>query len=343
MADDIDQALIGRLLDYVGAGSRHAAVRLVRDLHAAGRSSEAVVHELLIPVQVEVGERWLRGEWTVAVEHEATAIVTAALAELGRNLPEARRGIVVCCPEEERHELAAHLMAKLLEGAGWKVHDLGASTPAEMLGGFAIARDANAVLISCTTAAALPSTARLVAAVHSAGIPVIVGGAAFGHDRSRGDAIGADGWADSAAAADGLLRGGTLVAGSHGSFDTAALARIGKLEAAVPLMVDITMDHLVKQRPLAFALTGPEMDDVRESLDLLIRTAIGATVVADDDLFTEQLDWQLDFFTYRHIPEASLTSALGFLRDWLVDLPASGRLFGLGLEHLEALGVVAAP
>src|SRR5439155_818019 len=68
---------------------------------------------------------------------------------------------------------------------------------------FAYAQQPDGVLLSCSLAENLPGAASSVAAVQAAGVPVLVGGAAFGGDDLRAVRVGADGWATTG---QGVLR-----------------------------------------------------------------------------------------------------------------------------------------
>lgn len=65
-----------------------------------------------------------------------------------------------------------------------------------------------AVAVSCSVLGALPTTRRFIEASTAAGVPIVVGGPAFGADDVRARALGATAWAPSAqgvvAAVNGL-------------------------------------------------------------------------------------------------------------------------------------------
>jgi len=81
----------------------------------------------------EIGDRWERGEIDVAAEHRASGIVLRIVGRLGPRF--VRRGrsrgtVVLGAPPGERHGLPVALLADLLRGSGWEIHDLGADVPA---------------------------------------------------------------------------------------------------------------------------------------------------------------------------------------------------------------------
>jgi methanogenic corrinoid protein MtbC1 len=176
-----------------------AATGLVLALLEQGTPVERITAEVLAPAQVRVGQRWERGQWSVADEHAATAVTEAALAALTaaagrRPLPLARH-VLVACAEGEWHALPARMAATLAGSSGDRVTVLGPALPAEQLQRRLEQGDVDLVALSCTLATNLVGAARSVAAAHAAGVPVVAGGLAFGTTPLRAYAVGADAWA----------------------------------------------------------------------------------------------------------------------------------------------------
>lgn len=92
---------------------------------------EEVLLKTIPPMMVEIGERWRRGEVSVAVEHFASYFVRHKLAGFlsvfaGGWL---RSTILVACPPDEPHDLGSMLVALFLARRGWHVIYLGAQVP----------------------------------------------------------------------------------------------------------------------------------------------------------------------------------------------------------------------
>lgn len=86
--------------------------------------------EVLAPALVEIGDRWQRGELTVAQEHLASSAVTSALQRIVADLRGSVRGVaVLACAPGERHEIGLLMLAVLLHADGWQVAYLGSDTP----------------------------------------------------------------------------------------------------------------------------------------------------------------------------------------------------------------------
>jgi len=187
----------------------HAAVALVRGLLDDGIDPLDVLVDLIARGQREVGERWQRGEWTVAKEHAATAVAISATKEVDRfanRVPVTRGRVVVACAEREWHALPAMIVGAAIRLHGWEVVLLGASTSPARLSQCLHDVGPDATAVSCSVLGAMSTTRRFIEASTTAGIPIMVGGSAFGGDDRRARALGATAWAPHAqGAVDALL------------------------------------------------------------------------------------------------------------------------------------------
>ena len=111
-----------------------------------------VCMEIIQPSLVEIGELWLEGKVTVAVEHFASSFVRSRLANLFHSSPHSLYGplVLVGCAQEEYHELGAMLLALFLRRAGFRVVYLGQNVPMESLQGMIKSMQPEAVCISAT-------------------------------------------------------------------------------------------------------------------------------------------------------------------------------------------------
>ena len=96
---------------------------------------EQVVEDLVYPLLVEVGERWMRGEWSVAQEHFASAFMRGRLTNLLHTSPYNAGGrlVLVACAPEELHEIGALIIALYLRRNGYRVVYLGQNVPLDSL------------------------------------------------------------------------------------------------------------------------------------------------------------------------------------------------------------------
>lgn len=121
---------------------------------------EDVCIQVIQPVLVRVGELWLTGEVSVAVEHFASSFMRARLENLFNQSPHNMYGTfaLVACAPGELHELGAMFLAIFLRRSGFRVVYLGQNVPLDSLLGMVRALHPDVVCISATraeTAAAL--------------------------------------------------------------------------------------------------------------------------------------------------------------------------------------------
>lgn len=182
-------------LDAIEAGDGPALRRVLRAGIAelgVGRSLD----ELLGPLLVEIGERWHAGRLTIALEHQATAVVRGVLA-WARELTEAESPsapvLVVATPPGQVHEGGALLAAAAAASAGWRIVYLGADLPVAEIAAAARRSGARAVALSLVhppNDPSLRSELRRLGSTLSPGVVLLLGGRA---SPSYLDAIAASG------------------------------------------------------------------------------------------------------------------------------------------------------
>jgi DNA-binding transcriptional MerR regulator/methylmalonyl-CoA mutase cobalamin-binding subunit len=109
-----------------------------------------VVHTVISPLVREVGERWHRGELSIAQEHMVSDIVRRLVISVARGYLRADSApcLVLATLSGERHELGILMCSWLAATRRYQTHYLGADCPPEEIARFAIEVDARAVLIS---------------------------------------------------------------------------------------------------------------------------------------------------------------------------------------------------
>ncbi len=187
--------LLDEYTDAAMSGDRAGAAELATDFAGRDASCLRVVDQLLAPSQRDVGQRWLRGECSIAQEHSATFVTESVLSSLAVGL-EAREPVgtlVMVCAEGEFHSLPARMATELLTAAGWRVIHLGSAMPVAKLRYYLAEIDADVVGVSVAMTTNLTGAARTVRVARQAGFSVICGGLAFDSTGSRARAIGAHG------------------------------------------------------------------------------------------------------------------------------------------------------
>ena len=293
--------LVTSFLDLVAARAMDEAADLaVSQLHE-GRLAAELITDLLAPVQCVTGRRWHRAEWTVAHEHQATAVTDSVLHRLAAaagHPPPTRGHLAVVCAEGEWHTLASRMAAELLRLDGWHVVFLGGSLPVADLASWLAEARPDGMVVSCSLPTALRGVHSAAAAAADVGVPVVAGGAGLGVDGRRAAALGVT-WTGDLDAVDRVLAGPPPVEPGDlryllGEWQDAALRR--------PDIVGATMQELRSQSavPLKAWQLGPTVEGIGWMLDYLSASALAR----DSRLFTEFLDWLTVFFTARRLPEA---------------------------------------
>jgi MerR family transcriptional regulator, light-induced transcriptional regulator len=127
-------------------------VHAVFDSLLATATIDTVLATVVLPYLHELGERWERGEASVAEEHFASAVLRGRLLGLARGWG---RGlgprIVLACAPGEQHDLGLIAFGLALRARGWRVVYLGADTPLASVADAALASDAVFAVISAVT------------------------------------------------------------------------------------------------------------------------------------------------------------------------------------------------
>ncbi|MBK9316682.1 MAG: MerR family transcriptional regulator [Acidobacteria bacterium] len=91
-----------------------------------------IVKNIVVPLLVEIGERWAHKDLGIAHEHVATNLIRNLLSSMFRLYPpdETAETIVLATTSGERHEFGILISALLAATRGWRVVYLGADLPA---------------------------------------------------------------------------------------------------------------------------------------------------------------------------------------------------------------------
>ena len=157
-----------------------AQIGLLVDQAFALHGVDDTLENILRPLLETIGERWQRGELTVAEEHLVTEAVRSRLGHLLADAGGGVRGsAVLACPQGERHELGLMMLAIALRRDGWKVIYLGADTPVDDAVAVAHRQSARLLGISCTVGRPdLPAIEGLEIVVGGPGAHAYTGGLA---------------------------------------------------------------------------------------------------------------------------------------------------------------------
>jgi MerR family transcriptional regulator, light-induced transcriptional regulator len=123
----------------------------VLDRAFAAFTIESSLRDLLLPYLRSLGDRWERGDATVAEEHAASNLIRGRLLGFTRGwgaLPGS--GVVVACPPGEWHDLGAIAFGIVAARRGRRVTYLGPNSPYRTIEDAARAVDAEVVVLAVT-------------------------------------------------------------------------------------------------------------------------------------------------------------------------------------------------
>ncbi len=141
--DDFDDARANRALDRM----------------LAALSLDTVLHVVLTYLH-ELGDRWERGEASVAQEHFASNVLRGRLLGLARGWGQGtgERALLACAPGEQ-HDLAVIIFGLALRARGFRITYLGTDTPIDTLTEAVDELSPGVVVIGMTTADSLDAEA----------------------------------------------------------------------------------------------------------------------------------------------------------------------------------------
>jgi len=171
-----------------------SALDQVHDEMLALHPIERVTRDALLPLLIELGQRWREREGSVAEEHFLSVYLRNKLGARFHHRSRSTDGptLIVACLPGEHHEVGAFVFALAAHERGHRVVMLGADMPLPELA-YAVRRTGAGALVLSGTHSVAPDVvgtqmAQLVAA---AKVPVFVGGPVAVHQRDRIVAAGA--------------------------------------------------------------------------------------------------------------------------------------------------------
>jgi 5-methyltetrahydrofolate--homocysteine methyltransferase len=203
---------LAKLHEAVIEGDWQTAAAVTRTAIAAGVAPLTIVAGHLVPAMDEVGRRFECEEYFVP-EMLMSARAMKAAMEIVRPLLGAMGAapmgrVVIGTVKGDLHDIGKNLVSSMLEGGGFEVIDLGADVAPERFVEAATTRNANLVALSALLTVTMAAMKTTIDAFQNAGlrgkVKIMVGGAPI--TQQYADAIGADGYGESAGAAVALAR-----------------------------------------------------------------------------------------------------------------------------------------
>jgi len=332
-----------RLWKAVVAGDEYAAVDAAEDALQGGLAPETVLLDVIAPIQDRVGREWAADHMTVAQEHIATAVCDRAVSVLARTpatpppnaaapdtaapnvqAPESPARIAVACTDGEWHAMPARLLSTVLGLRGMRVDYVGSQLPIPYLIAHLHRTRPAVAALSSTMVTQLPTAHSAVIACHAIGIPVLVGGAAYGPDGRYARLLGAEGWAPDARGVADVLSAGPFPrpAADHQPLDDLphlADQEYTLVSRSAPDLVRQALTHLDDTA----AINARQLLDAGECVTRLVDVLATALYLNEAEVLMDYTTWATDVLGSRRIPvhAGGLRYTLDVLSERLIDLP----------------------
>jgi methanogenic corrinoid protein MtbC1 len=269
------------------SGDAGTLYRIASKLMEEGVAFDSLLFDYLLPAERAVGERWEKGDYLISEEHAATAAIETVISLLVGmfDQPEDASHIVIAAAQGDDHSLPGRAIAAHLLFSGYRTTFLGANVLATDLAEFLEVEAPRALVLSCTMSSHLVGAHASISAAKETGVPVVVGGRAFGDDDTRARRVGADAW--SATLSGVLTEVESLVEqGSHGG-PVAPLS--SDLEALLAEEIEIIAEA---HRRLRSRVDGGADRRWLDEISILLGAVEGAMLTGDDDVLAATLRWQ---------------------------------------------------
>jgi methylmalonyl-CoA mutase cobalamin-binding domain/chain len=178
------------------------------DSLAAQSSYMEVIHAILEPVLVEIGNMWVKEELSLAQGYVSGKIAedifekTIHAGEFKKERANSKGAVVMGNIEDDYHELGKRMVITFLKAAGWDVYDLGTDVMAEEFVARAIELNAPIIGVSAMMYSTANNVRKVRDEIDAKGlrgkILLATGGAVFNLRPELVHEVGADGTAKSA-------------------------------------------------------------------------------------------------------------------------------------------------
>lgn len=269
------------------SGDAGTLYRIASKLMEEGVPFDSLLFDYLLPAERAVGHRWEQGDYLISEEHAATAAIETVISLLVGmfDQPEDASHVVIAAAQGDDHSLPGRAISAHLLFNGYRTTFLGANVLATDLAEFLAVESPDILVLSCTMSSHLMGAHASIGAARGAGVPVVVGGRAFGSDGTRARALGADAW--SATIGEVLEHVESLL--STGSTAPPAAEPSPELEALQADEIEVLAD--------AHRRVMEQVDQKRDrrwldEVSILLGAVQGAMLIDADDVLVETLRWQ---------------------------------------------------
>jgi 5-methyltetrahydrofolate--homocysteine methyltransferase len=195
-------SIFHEMYEAIMAFDHKGCAELVERALNANEDPMDILDKGLIPPMGTVGDLFASGELFVPEMLMAAKAMKAGLKVLNpiltRNRSQPKGTVVLATVFGDLHDIGKNLVGTMLEGAGFRVIDLGVNTKAEDIIRAAEENNADVIGLSALLTTTMPFMKLIIKEIKARGleIPVIVGGAPVSRDFAKD--VGADGYGDNA-------------------------------------------------------------------------------------------------------------------------------------------------
>jgi 5-methyltetrahydrofolate--homocysteine methyltransferase len=193
-------------------GDKDAAVENVQAALDAGTDAGVILQNSLIPAMEKVGQLFEAGEYYVPEMLIAARAMQAGLGLLKPLLVDSdvkpTGKVVIGTVKGDLHDIGKNLVAMMLEGAGFEIHDLGTDVSPDKFIAAIKEENVDILAMSALLTTTMPMMETTIKAVDEAGlrdvVKIIIGGAPVTTEYAQ--KIGADGFAPDASQAASMAK-----------------------------------------------------------------------------------------------------------------------------------------
>jgi 5-methyltetrahydrofolate--homocysteine methyltransferase len=201
---------VQKIFQGIVDGQQEVVSEAVDAALASGMPARTILEEGMLAAMAEVGRQFEEGECYVPEMMVSARAMKTGLAKLQPSLKQtdsqSAGTVALGTVKGDLHDMGKNLVGMMLEGAGFKVKDLGVDVSAEAL--VAAADEVDVIGLSALLTTTMGQMKEVLNALDAAGkrtkVKVIVGGAPVTEDFAR--QIGADGYAPDASRAVALTK-----------------------------------------------------------------------------------------------------------------------------------------
>lgn len=203
-------SILLKISEEVISGNSEEVNNLVGLAIADGLEADKIINEGLIAGMAIIGERFKKDEVYVPEVLIAARAMKQGMEIIQNHfvseVSEQKAAILIATVKGDLHDIGKNLVIMMLEGAGFKVIDLGVDIPAEKIVDAVKEHQPKVVGLSALLTTTMPEMENSLIQLKSynSNLKVIVGGAPVTQEYS--DSIGADGYAPDAASAVDVVK-----------------------------------------------------------------------------------------------------------------------------------------